>query len=327
MGYTVVISMASPRPDFLRISYSVTRVLANAGEPRQSIGSILAMLSRSLHWDLGVMWIVDDRSFVLRCTTCSPSAKFPMFERVCAGREFSMGEGLPGVAWQEHRCVWMPDLRSSDAERFPRLSVAVQEGVSSGAAFPLYVTGGVLGVIEMFSRKRRTSDPRVQEFWQALGGQIGVFLEHARTRSELKELDSQLKLLAESASEAIFTLDENGVILTANTALEKTFGYGPAELIGKKITVLMPQVPAVWRGPGSRRSGEKERSNASSEGTILLGVHKDGRWVQLKVSFAEFRRGGKRVFTGFARLEDAKQREAGESGAQPPSGAQHAGRG
>jgi PAS domain S-box-containing protein len=319
--------MATAEPDFLRISYSVTRVLANAGEPRQSIASILTMLSRSLHWDLGVMWIVDDRSFVLRCTACSPSAKFPMFERVCAGREFSMGEGLPGATWQEHRCVWMPDLRSSDAERFPRLSVAVQEGISSGAAFPLYVTDGVLGVIEMFSRKRRASDPRVQEFWQALGGQIGVFLEHARTRSELKELDSQLKLLAESASEAIFTLDENGAILTANAALEKMFGYGPAELIGKKITLLMPQVPAVWHAPRNRSDGQKERSNASGEGTILDGFHKDGHCLRLRVSFAEFRRGGKRVFTGFAALQDAKQHGTGEGRAQPGPGAQRAGRG
>jgi PAS domain S-box-containing protein len=318
--------MATAEPDYLRISYSVTRVLANAGEPRQSIASILAMLSSSLHWDLGVMWIVDDRSFVLRCTTCSPCAKFPMFERVCGVREFSMGEGLPGVAWQEHRCVWMPDLRSSDAEHFPRLSVAVQEGISSGAAFPLYVTDGVLGVIEMFSRKRRASDPRVQEFWQALGGQIGVFLEHARTRSELKELDSQLQLLAESASEAIFTLGENGAILTANAALGKTFGYDPAELIGKKITLLMPQAPAVWYGPRNRRAGEKERS-ASGEGTILDGLHKDGHRVRLRVSFAEFRRQGKRVFTGFATLEDAKQHGPREGRTQPRSGAQRAGRG
>jgi PAS domain S-box-containing protein len=123
------------------------------------------------------------------------------------------------------------------------------------------------------------------------------------TRSELKELDGQLQMLAESANEAIFTIDENSTILTVNSAVQQTFGYSPAELIGHKITMLMPAEMAERHEHGVRRYVATGRRKVSWEGISLRGVHKSGRPLPLRISFAEFWRGGKRVFTGFAKLE------------------------
>jgi PAS domain S-box-containing protein len=36
-------------------------------------------------------------------------------------------------------------------------------------------------------------------------------------------------------------MDENGGILLANPATARIFGYDPAELIGKPLTILMPE--------------------------------------------------------------------------------------
>lgn len=164
---------------------------------------------------------MDDRRFVLGCVACWPSGSFPQFEQVSKARSFSLGEGLPGTAWQEHQCIWIRDIH--EGRNFPRASIAREEGIVSGLAFPLHVPEGVLGVMEFFSREERPLNKPIVDFCSALGVQIGVFLEHARLKSELKELDSQLLVLAEAASDAILTIDEHSTILFANSGVYRTW--------------------------------------------------------------------------------------------------------
>src|SRR5207249_4911421 len=49
------------------------------------------------------------------------------------------------------------------------------------------------------------------------------------------------RTVAEAATDAIVTIDENSTILLANRAAERTFGYPREALIGQPLTVLMPE--------------------------------------------------------------------------------------
>jgi two-component system sensor kinase FixL len=117
-------------------------------------------------------------------------------------------------------------------------------------------------------------------------------------------LDSQLRVLAEGASDAILTIDEHSTILFANSGVYRTFGYTPQELIGKKLTMLMPTEMAHRHELGIQRFVKTERRNIPWDGINLPGLHKDGHPLQLTISFAEFWREGKRIFTGFAKLAE-----------------------
>src|ERR1041385_9342934 len=55
-----------------------------------------------------------------------------------------------------------------------------------------------------------------------------------------RELSKLSQVVAETASDAILTIDEGSTILFVNRAAEKIFGYAPEELIGKSLTILMP---------------------------------------------------------------------------------------
>jgi len=46
--------------------------------------------------------------------------------------------------------------------------------------------------------------------------------------------------VAETATDAIITTDEEGEITFVNRAAERVFGYGSADLSGLKLTTLMP---------------------------------------------------------------------------------------
>jgi PAS domain S-box-containing protein len=49
------------------------------------------------------------------------------------------------------------------------------------------------------------------------------------------------RVIAETASDAIITIDADSTILFANHAAEKIFGYARGELIGQSLTMIMPE--------------------------------------------------------------------------------------
>ena len=70
---------------------------------------------------------------------------------------------------------------------------------------------------------------------------MGVFLERLSADKSLEAANAQFLLVAEAASVAVFTIDEQSTILFANPFVKQLFGYGPEELIGKKLTLVMPE--------------------------------------------------------------------------------------
>src|SRR5229473_3341371 len=65
----------------------------------------------------------------------------------------------------------------------------------------------------------------------------------ARRQAEewLRESEERYRVVAETATDVIITIDENSTILFANRAAERVFGHTIAELLGQQITILMPE--------------------------------------------------------------------------------------
>lgn len=62
-----------------------------------------------------------------------------------------------------------------------------------------------------------------------------------RLMSELRESEEQYAALSETISEAIFRIDENLIILFANSGALSTFGYTREELVGQSFRSLFPE--------------------------------------------------------------------------------------
>ncbi len=63
--------------------------------------------------------------------------------------------------------------------------------------------------------------------------------EAIRVRRD-EERDRELRLLLETATQGIVSIDSDGVIVTANHAFEEMFGWAPGDLIGRSIEDLLP---------------------------------------------------------------------------------------
>src|SRR5258708_37206481 len=133
--------------------------------------------------------------------------------------------------------------------------------------------------------------------------------------SATENLDAPLsdlftRVIADTASDAIITIDEESTMLFVNRAAEKIFGYSRAELLGQSLTMLMPDYLRHVHRAGLKNYLEVGQRHISWEAVELPGLHKSGREIPLELSFGEFSEGNWRFFTGIAR--DITERKLAE---------------
>jgi PAS domain S-box-containing protein len=135
--------------------------------------------------------------------------------------------------------------------------------------------------------------------------------ERKRAEDALRESEERYRVVAETATDVIITIDESSKILFANGAVEKVFGYAVSELLGRQITILMPEYLRHVHEAGVGRFVQTGRKHINWEAVELPGLHKSGREIPLEISFGQFSKGGVRFFTGIARdISERKRVEA-----------------
>jgi PAS domain S-box-containing protein len=125
-----------------------------------------------------------------------------------------------------------------------------------------------------------------------------------------RESEERFRTLAQTASDAIITIDKNSRIVFVNDAVEKIFGYSVKELIGEDLTILMPGAMRGAHHAGLKRYLETAEKHISWAAIELPGKHKNGGKIPLEISFGEFTTNGERYFTGIAR--DISERKKAE---------------
>lgn len=133
-------------------------------------------------------------------------------------------------------------------------------------------------------------------------------LKHAE--EDRKSSEENYRLLVETASDAIVSMDDRGSIVFANPAVATVFGYDPIELIGKPLTLLMPEYMRELHQGGLARYLATGKRHINWQGTELTALRKNGEEFPIEVSFGELTRDGHKIFTGF--LRDISKRKQAE---------------
>ena len=129
-----------------------------------------------------------------------------------------------------------------------------------------------------------------------------------RAEEELKSSEVRYRVIVEAASDAVISMDESGGIQLANPATARIFGYDPVELIGKPLTVLMPEFMRKLHEAGFRRYLATHERHLDWQGTEVTALRKNGQEFPVEVSFGEMTSNGHKVFTGFVRDINEKKR-------------------
>ena len=110
-----------------------------------------------------------------------------------------------------------------------------------------------------------------------------------------------LKTMLDASVDSILVIDGHGLIRAYNQAVLRDFGYSGEELLGRNISMLMPQ-PYRSQHDGYlenyQRTGERKIIGIGRE---VTGQRKDGSQFPLHLSVGEFHSdssGGERYFFG-----------------------------
>jgi len=144
----------------------------------------------------------------------------------------------------------------------------------------------------------------------SIGGVVTDITDRKREESALRYSEESYRLVVETAPDAVISIDEKGAILFANPGTARIFGYDPADLIGKPLTVLMPEFLRKLHEKGFSRYLATGQRHINWQGTELTALRKNGQEFPVEISFGELSRDGHKIFTGFVRdISERKQAE------------------
>jgi PAS domain S-box-containing protein len=122
--------------------------------------------------------------------------------------------------------------------------------------------------------------------------------------------EARLRAILESAVDAIVTIDATGRVESFNPAAERLFGYAAAEVIGRNVSVLMPEPYAAGHDRYLRRYLATGERRIIGIGREVVGRRKDGSTFPMHLSVGEAAAPDGRLFTGIIHdLTDRKRDE------------------
>jgi len=133
--------------------------------------------------------------------------------------------------------------------------------------------------------------------------------------AEVSEGEARLRIITETAHDAIVSADEHGHIAFWNPGAARLFGYSAEEVLGRPLTLLMPERFHAAHLAGISRYLSTGEARVVGRTVELAGRRKDGGEFPLELSLAAARgqTGGVR-FTGIIRdITERRQAQAAQA--------------
>ncbi|MBK1653295.1 PAS domain S-box protein [Allochromatium vinosum] len=156
-------------------------------------------------------------------------------------------------------------------------------------------------------------DPYRDEFGQVVGAVLNFsdISELHRAESAHAGSEQRFRQVWESANEGMLLTDESGCMVLVNPALERMFGYGPGELVGQPVEILVPESRRIrHRIDRAAFVAGSERGRAMDHARDLQGRCKEGTLFDVAIGLSNIAMDGGR-FT-LASVEDITERKRAE---------------
>jgi PAS domain S-box-containing protein len=304
--------VTDPRRTRLRLAAQngAVRALVNADSPEQAIRELLREVCENLGWMVGGFWSPSPHDGVIRLDTlwADPVADVAPFVEASRQTTFRRGEGMPGRVWESGEPAWVAD--AAVAPGFSRGEAARAAGLHGGFAVPVPLSSGRRGVLEFFTEQTLELDAELLETMAAVGGHLGQFVQRRQAEAALRASEERFRTFGSMVPDATFVIDASSQIVYVNEAVQRIFGYAPAELVGTPLTRLLPERHRGSHDEGLRRFLETGERHVPWEGVTMEGLRRDGTEVPLEITYGAFEKDGQRFFTGIAR--DVTERSRAE---------------
>ncbi|WP_375138193.1 PAS domain S-box protein [Stutzerimonas azotifigens] len=120
--------------------------------------------------------------------------------------------------------------------------------------------------------------------------------ERAQAEQEVQERERYLRLLIANVIDAIIITDNNGTIETFNHAAERTFGYLEHEVLGRPLSLLLPETVALCNGQPDDHLSERQALDRE-----LTAIRRDGEPFTVELRVSQVSHDGTRKYIGLVR--------------------------
>ncbi len=144
--------------------------------------------------------------------------------------------------------------------------------------------------------------------------ETGLSKPHDLLLRSAKQSEERFRAVAQTAADAIISIDENGEIIFWNHSAAVIFGYSPEEIIGKPLLSIVPEKFREAHTQGLHRTVTTGRSAIIGRTIEMMALDKNGREFPVELSLAKWEKNEELFFTGIVR--DISRRKKAEEALQ-----------
>lgn len=122
----------------------------------------------------------------------------------------------------------------------------------------------------------------------------------------LEKRERHLQSILATVPDAMVVIDEQGMMISFSAAAERLFGYREEEVLGRNVSMLMPNPDRDRHDSYLQRYLETGIPRIIGTGRIVTGLRADGSTFPMKLSVGEALTDEQRLFTGF--VQDLTER-------------------
>ena len=281
-----------------------------------SVEATLQQICETTGWVLGEAWLPQldpsgGRQLVRRGAWSIRDARLHTFLMQGASFRFSLGEGIPGMAWASREPVWVHDLRQS--AEFTRAPLAAYGGLRAAVAIPLIAGDEVVAVLEFFLRTVGDQDLNFVNMAAAVSAPLATLIQRKQSEESHRVVEAKLTGLISIAADAVISIDRARRITLFNWGAERIFGYSADEMIGQLIDLLLPEPLRSRHAQYINMFGEsQETTRRMGERSQIVGLRKNGEIFPAEASISRFVTGTEWTYTVI--LRDISERVRTEQG-------------
>jgi len=285
--------------------FAVTQALVTSPGWDRAAPGVLEGLCRSLDWELAEYWEVDTERQAMHFVTSwkRPGRDTSAYEATAPEVSYRRGEGLAGRVWESGAPVAMPDLAGDPSVRS---AAAVAAGLHGIVGFPVRSGRRVIAMISLHTWAARDLDDGLVAVMNDVGSQIGEFVERKRAEVALQESEKRMRSVLDNVSDGLATIDQTGIIDSANPAVTRLFGYSEEDLVGEQAAILIATTHrSAFDNYLQRRLNVDTPVSGAHE---TMGKRKNGSLFPLEFVVSSMQVGSRHLF--IATLRDISERKA-----------------
>jgi two-component system cell cycle sensor histidine kinase/response regulator CckA len=184
----------------LATEHAATLVLAESETLEMAWRKMLEIIAEGLDWELAMVWLVNKQIATLERAEIWQDPALEL-SKDATQLQLARGVGLAGRVWASEEPIWVSDL-IKEAEVMRR-GIPGDARLHGAFGFPIKIRGEVLGVVVFVSTTVRAPDDDLLNMAQALGGEIGQFVERMRAEAALRQSEEHLRNQAQELEQQL----------------------------------------------------------------------------------------------------------------------------